>query len=147
MFAENININDSMIIFTCKSNLYEQCQNSNISFLPKMVVLDFEMAAINAFREFFVDADNNWCRFHWSQSVFCKIAGIGLKKNYSDNNNEIGQCLKLYFGLPLLPPEEVKDAFAYDIMPNAESTPAIKSFADYVFDTYISVDNQYPPEM
>ena len=32
-------------------------------------------------------------------------------------------------------------------MPNAESTPAINSFADYVFDTYISVDSQYPPEM
>ena len=80
------------------AKIYRQCQNSNMSFLPKMVVLDFEMAAINAFREFFVVADINLCRFYWSQSVFRKIAGSGLKKDCPDNNNKIGQWLKLFFG-------------------------------------------------
>ena len=64
-----------------------------------------------------------------------------------DNNSDIGSWLKLFFGLPQLPANEVEDAFVEDIMPNATQDPEVEKFCDYICDTYITSDSRFPPRM
>ena len=110
-------------------------------------MLDFEKASINAFTKFFVDADIKLCRFHWAQAIFRKIAELKLKPVYKDSNSETGSWLKQVFGLPLLPPDEVEDAFTYDLMPTVPNERNVEEFCDYLLETYISSDSRYSPEM
>jgi len=51
------------------------------------------------------------------------------------------------FGLPLLPANEVPDAFANDIMSDAPASDLAVKFADYVLETYIDVDSKFPPTL
>ena len=125
--------------------IYKQCNSLAMQFLPKVVILDMEIAAINAFESFYDDIEVQLCHFHWAQAVFRHISEKRLKTFYSDPNSEIGQWLKLFFGLPLLPASEVQDAFVEDIMSDASQDQDVENFTDYVFETYIKNDARYPP--
>jgi hypothetical protein len=46
---------------------------------------------------------------------------------------------------PFLPPDQVADAFAEDIMSDAPDSDKCSAFADYVVETYISDHARYPP--
>ena len=65
-------------------------------FLPKVIILDVEIAAINAFKSFFPDVDIELCHFHWAQSVFHQLANFGLKSLYSNHDSDVGNWLKLF---------------------------------------------------
>ena len=127
--------------------VYEQCALYSLSFLPKVILLDFEMAAISAFQSFFDDIDVQLCHFHWAQSVFRQITNHALKPAYTGDDTDVSNWLKMFFGLPLLPPDEVEDAFAEDIMANAPQDANVEQFCDYVCDTYITPESRYPPHM
>ena len=47
---------------------------------------------------------------------------IGLGQVYKDKSSDVSRWLKLFFGLSLLPPNEVSDAFTDDIMPDAPAS-------------------------
>lgn len=64
---------------------------------------------------------------------------------YKDKDSEIGQTLKWCFGLSLLDPSEVSDAFVEDLMPMA--TSEILPFCDYLLENYIADDALFPPTM
>ena len=110
--------------------IYQQCIKYGMYFLPKVVILDFEMAAINAFESFFFEIDVQLCHFHWAQAVFRQIVEKGLKHFYTDPDNDTGKWLKMFFGLPLLPANEIEDAFAEDIMSDAPRDPEVENFTD-----------------
>ena len=99
-------------------------------FLPKVIILDFEIAAINAFQSYFPDVDIELCHFHWAQSFFRQIANYGLKPSYSNHDSDVGNWLKLFFGLPLLPAHDVEE-----FMANASQDTEVEKFCDYVCDT------------
>ena len=66
---------------------------------------------------------------------------------YTDFFSDTTRWLKLFFGLPLLPSNEVHDAFVVDIMPNTLTSDVAAKFADYVLENYIDVDSKYPPTL
>ena len=70
---------------------------------------------------------------------------IGLGQVYKDKSSDVSRWLRLFFGLSLLPPNEVSDAFTDDIMPDAPASDAAMKFADYVLENYIAVDSKFPP--
>ena len=72
---------------------------------------------------------------------------LGLGPVYTDKSSDTAGWLKLFFGLPLLPPNEVPDGFAVDVMSNAPTSDVAVKFADYVFENYmyIDVDSKFPP--
>ena len=82
------------------TKIMEQCRLKNLIFNPKIILLDFEIAAINAFRSEFQHADIMLCRFHYGQALYRKICALGLKNEYSNTESDIGQWLKLFFALP-----------------------------------------------
>jgi len=59
----------------------------------------------------------------------------------TDKSSDTAGWLKLFFGLPLLPPNEVPDGFAVDILSNAPTSDVAVKFADYVLENYIDVDS------
>ena len=55
--------------------------------------------------------------------------------------------MKLFFGLPRLPSNEVPDAFADDIVSNAPTFDVAVKFADCVLENYIDVDCKFLPTL
>ena len=66
---------------------------------------------------------------HWWR----KIQQIGLACSYNDKNSDIAKWLLKFFGLSLLPANEIEDAFVEDIMDDAPSDAKCVEFADYVY--------------
>ncbi len=57
--------------------------DGNFDFQPKgFVQLDYEMAAMSAFREVFPEATVKGCLFHFSQAVHRNVMQNGLEKVY-----------------------------------------------------------------
>jgi len=67
-----------------------------------------------------------------------------LKNAYKNNNNELGQWLKLFFGLPFLPSDEIDDGFLA-LIAECPSLEEGHVFTDYLESTYIAPDTLFPP--
>ena len=87
------------------------------------------------------------CRFHLGQAWWRHIQKVGLNMEYRIKTSEIGKWLSRFFGLPFLPPEQVADAFAEDIMSDAPDSDKCSAFADYAVETYISDHVRYSPHL
>ncbi|KAL4126116.1 hypothetical protein QTP88_010345 [Uroleucon formosanum] len=84
--------------------LLELCQQFFTSTLDvQKLHLDFEAGAHEAAKEIF-------------PTVMIINGDLNLRNAYNDNNNELGQQLKLFFGLPFLPSDEIEDAFLASIV-------------------------------
>jgi len=55
------------------------------------------------------------CRFHLAQSWWRKIQALGLSPEFKDKTSEIGNILKMFFGLLLLPPDQVVGCYVEDL--------------------------------
>jgi len=102
------------------------------------VMLDFELAEWNAFREAFVQIELpcpklSGCVFHWAQSVMRKIDNCGLRRCYQQPTEQ-GRFLRRLIALPLVPPDAVWDMINW-FDSNAPST-AHKKVTKYIMDTY-----------
>jgi hypothetical protein len=64
------------------------------------------------------------------------VQELGLAEDYKATN-DVGNWLRLFYGLSFLPPEEITDAFCYDFMSIAPNNGSILQFADYFCDTYV----------
>ncbi|CAI6347671.1 unnamed protein product [Macrosiphum euphorbiae] len=126
--------------------LLELCQRFFTStFDVQKLHLDFESGAHEAAKEIFPNVIIVTCRFHLGQAWWRKINGdSNLRNAYKDNNNELGQWLKLFFGLPFLPSDEIEDAFLA-LIAECPSLEEGHVFTDYLVSTYIAPDSLFPP--
>ena len=58
-------------------------------------------------------------RFHLGQVWWCKIQNLGLSTEYKVKSSEIGQWLKLSFGLHFVDLSDVEDSFVNYLMADA----------------------------
>ena len=77
---------------------------------PTSVLLDFELANIQALREEFPHAQISLCLFHLSQSIFRKTTELGHKVRYS-NDEEFRHLIRCLPALAMIPKEDVFQAF------------------------------------
>jgi len=108
---------------------------------------DFEKAAHLATTQTFPNCQLKTCTFHLGQSWYRQIVKHkNLSKAYSIKDSEIGLWLKFFFGLSFLPPAEVGNAFTelLSIMPVDNECV---QFADYVLDTYIDENSEFPSHL
>lgn len=114
---------------------------------PDIVYVDFEKAIHAALRAVWPTVQLKGCRFHLGQSWWRKILTVGLSKDYRDKESEDGKLLKYIFGLPLLAPHEVEPSFFDDFMPLKPVNEKYDEFFDYLLETYILPDSDFPPSM
>lgn len=55
------------------NRLFDVVRNLQPSFQPRVIMTDFERAAINSFHSRFQDAEQRGCFFHFSQAVWRKV--------------------------------------------------------------------------
>ncbi|KAL4148848.1 hypothetical protein QTP88_002993 [Uroleucon formosanum] len=125
--------------------LLELCQQFFTSTLDvQKLYLDFEAGAYKAAKEIFPTVMIVTCCFHLGQAWWRKINGdSNLRNVYNDNNNELSQWLKLFFGLPFLPSDKIEDAFLA-LIAECPSLEEGDVFTDYLVSTYIAPDALFP---
>ncbi|KAE9544413.1 hypothetical protein AGLY_001592 [Aphis glycines] len=129
------------------NGLIEQCNTFNFNFKRDVIFVDFETSIYKAIRLTWPLAAIKGCRFHLDQSWWRKIQSLGLSTDYKDKESDIGKFLTYIFGLPFLEPGIVGECFAIDLVLIQPSTAQIQKFYDYLVETYIDDDSDFPPEI
>lgn len=57
---------------------------------------------------------------------------MGLHNEYENEKPEIGKYSKTFFGLPILNPPDVNNAFTNGLVPILPQDYRVKCFADYI---------------
>lgn len=124
-----------------------KCNTLELAFKPTTIVVDFEKAIHNACSLMWPHTKIVGCRFHLCQSWYRKIQNLGLVTEYKDKNSEIGNFLKLFFGLHFLEPHEVGDFFSEQMYADMPNDPRLMKFCDYIVENYIDEESNFPPSM
>lgn len=114
----------------------DKCQELELVADPERIILDFELAAINAITVVFGNGVvTNCCFFHLCQSTFRKVQELGLVVMYNDENPALKHFVGMLDALAFLPIDRVAEGMAYlrTITP-AAAEPLI----DYFDSTYVS---------
>ena len=77
---------------------------------PHEVNIDFEIAAIEALKSSFPNANIKGCFFHFAQANWRKIQSVGLAKEYQQDT-EVRNILKSFVALALIPEEDIYIGF------------------------------------
>jgi len=109
------------------------------------VLTDFEKAAMNAVSRVLPASRLHGCRFHLGQSWWRRIQALGLSEDYKIKSAPVAQWLLLFFGLSLLPADEVVAAFTDEIMSSMLNDDRCGRFADYVVEHYLDDGCDFPP--
>ena len=104
----------------------------NLVFEPSLVLTDFEKAAMNAVSTVLSASRLHGCRFHLGQSWWRRIQALDLSEDYKVKGTPVAQWLLLFYGLSLLPADEVVAAFTDEIMSRMPNGDRCRRFADYV---------------
>ena len=76
----------------------------------EIVMTDFEVAQLNAFKYHFPNVKMIGCFFHFGQCLYRKIVEVGLKSQY-DCDSELRTWFKGMVCLALVPEDEVDAAY------------------------------------
>ena len=72
---------------------------------PRSIITDYEMAAINSFKNCFPNAEQKGCFFHFAQSLYRKIQAEGLQQHYS-NDPGFSLQLRMLAAIAMVPQDE-----------------------------------------
>lgn len=116
---------------------YERMLDATIELYPDLspetVMMDFEIAAINAFRSRFPNVRVRGCFFHLSQNVYKHVQSLGLQQRYTDNA-EFALSVRKIPALAFAPPGDVIDLFE---LLEVSSPPEAEGLLQYFEKYYI----------
>ncbi|CAF1550208.1 unnamed protein product [Rotaria sordida] len=119
--------------------LINELKNLCPSWNPKLIMVDFEKAEINAFQSSFGTATNSVgmsaCFFHLQKSILSKLQDLGLKNNY-ENDSKFAYNVHKISALAFLQPSDVAQAFD-DLYLSLPPPPILEPEMDYFEDSYI----------
>jgi hypothetical protein len=116
--------------------IQDKCEEFDLVPDPQRIMLDFELAAINAITTVFGnEIVINCCFFHLCQATFRKVQELGLVVMYNDENLELKHFVGMLDALAFLPIDRVAEGMAHlrTITP-AAAEPLI----DYFDSTYVT---------
>ena len=102
---------------------------------PNRILLDFESAAMGAFRDGFGDSIITGCYFHLCQSIIRKVNDVGLKVEYEGDSvmNGFIRCLP---AISHVPEEHVTEAFDL-LIEDMPTDDRVNELVTYFEHTYI----------
>ena len=130
------------------SELKDAALNLKLVLQPKVIMTDFELAAINAFSYHFPNCQLRGCYFHFAQCLWKRFINLGFKQIYSENV-EVETWFKSFVAMPLVPLNKVDELFVHlhDNIPSCiENDPKAEEFCDYVTETWLE-NESYPKSM
>lgn len=98
------------------------------------MVLDFELSLWKAIQEVYPGVRMRGCAFHWTQSVYRKIQGVGLQTHYMQDVPVHRLCKQL-LGLPFIPAEHIRPVF--EKLQERAVTEKLQELTDYIQLTWI----------
>ena len=119
---ENENSRIMPLVYSLMSSKSEQCyqmlfqdliefsNEHDIDLQPQFVLMDFEIAAINAIRTEFPGVQNKCCHFHLSQNLYQKVQEFGLATLYGNDEN-FSILIKHIPALAFLSHSDIPEAF------------------------------------
>ena len=120
----------------------------NVQFDPDEILIDYEQAAIQAYRRVLPGCHVKGCLFHYGQCIHCCIQRIGLAAQY--NAAELGNPLRRWvrrtLALPLTPPDQI-DLVWQNIMDDAPVIQEADQFHNYVTNTWIGDNSRFSRNM
>ena len=115
------------------NRLFEILKEHQNNLAPQNVMVDFELAVLNAITTSFPDSSKKGCFFHFSQAIFKKIQSLGLQVRYKDDE-DFAHKVRMLAALAFVPEADVIDAFEAV----SEDFPFdAQAVIDYFEDTYI----------
>ncbi|XP_073400393.1 uncharacterized protein [Dendrobates tinctorius] len=90
--------------------LLQELKNLQPGLQPHNLMLDCELAAIQAFESEFPNLVKTGCSFHLKQSVWRKVQNEGLKMQYQ-GDHEFARWIHMIPALAFLPPQNVVQSF------------------------------------
>ena len=111
--------------------LWQIIPNAN----PHTILVDFETAAQNAFRDNYPNASIKGCLFHLCQSVIRKVGELGLKREY-ESNPQMNMAVKSLTALSFVPENEVLVRFE-DVLETFPDIDRVDELVAYFEMTYI----------
>lgn len=97
--------------FICYSQIIAILRIYNYHLNPERIVMDFEIAALNAFSANFPNATINGCYFHLSQCMWRKIQENKATLQRYKSDGEFMLHIKMILALAFLPIDDVELAF------------------------------------
>jgi len=101
----------------------------------KTFVVDFETGLWKAIRHVFPEAIIKGCVFHFAHVLYRHIKTIGLK-TANEANGDVHSLLRKTFALPLLPTEDIPEAFKK--LKKKSATEMTNNYFDYVEQTWMN---------
>ena len=77
---------------------------------PEKILLDFEVAAHNAFRAVYRNTSISGCFFHLGQRIQRKVSDVGLKRRF-ESDEEFSMMVRSLSALAFVPPNQVGNVF------------------------------------
>ena len=102
---------------------------------PQHVMMDFEMAAIGAFRDEFPDVECSGCFFHLCQNVYRHVINEGLKGVY-ETDADFATCIRCIPAIALMRENDIEEAFDA-LVSDLNFDQRCMPIADYFEDTYV----------
>lgn len=131
---------DWMVPFSVKLNFCIQNITNNfykhsklcIIYLTKLIL--FTTGAWAAIRHVFPEVEVKGCVFHWSQSVWRHVQGLGLAPAYMEKR-DVWEYIRKLLVLPFLPQNHVRPLFR-QLAARADSEP-LRQLTGYIENTWI----------
>jgi hypothetical protein len=78
---------------------------------PRMLMMDFELANINAASAAFPAAEVKCCLFHFTQSILRYVVNLGLRREYETLESDIRMEVMALMALPFVPLGDLEEVF------------------------------------
>jgi hypothetical protein len=82
----------------------------SVEFSPSVIQIDFEVAAFNAVRNCFPNAQVKGCFFHFGQAIWRRVQRLGLVSLYNEAGH-FADLIQMISALALIPSEDIDNAW------------------------------------
>ena len=91
--------------------LQDRADELGLELNPKIIMIDFELAAIKAFKRTFPSAEIKGCFFHFSKAIYQHAVSLGFKSFYTQNTADFRRWLCFFICFAFLPLNEIDESF------------------------------------